>query len=335
MNFKGIDIRCPACRGELTRPEEKSLRCVLCAKCYPVVLDIPDLRLAPDPYIGFDDERAKVEKLAARFHEFDFEGFVDFYYSITSVVPPRHALQYKRSLMAGVPRAAGWLAQWEQNAGTQPAGAALLEIGCGTGPLLVAAHNYALRAGVDIAFRWLVVAKKRLAQEKLDLPLICASAGALPFAEPAFDRAIFDSTLEHLRDQSAALREAHRVLKPNGAVFIATPNRRSIGPDPQTGIPCGSFLPEAWTAALVRRAGGIPPKRKLLVAAELRALIAQGGFVDAHLALPGIPAEQRAHFSGIMGLAMRAYERARTLPVGKQLLFAIGPLLLAGARKHP
>lgn len=335
MNFQGIEICCPACRDELSRPDNTSLVCVACGRRYPVVLDIPDLRLAPDPYIGFEEERAKVEKLAARFHEFDFASFVDFYYSITSVVPRRHAQQYKRSLLAGVPRAASWLVQWEQQAGTEPAGAALLEIGCGTGPLLVAAQGYPLRVGVDIAFRWLVVAKKRLQQERLDLPLICASAEALPFPQPAFERAVFDSTLEHVQDQAASLREAHRVLKPDGALFVSTPNRRSIGPDPQTGILCGSFLPKSWTAALVRRAGGIPPKRKLLVAGELRALMEQVGFADAHLDLPGISADQRAHFSGILGAAMRGYELARAMPVSKQLLFAIGPLLLATARKLP
>lgn len=333
MNFKGIEICCPQCRGDLTRPEQGALDCAACNRRYPVILDIPDLRLEPDPYIGFDEERAKVEKLAARFHEFDFEAFVDFYYGITSVVPPKHAAQYKRSLMAGVPRAAGWLEQWEQQARTQSAGANLLEVGCGTGPLLVAAKNYASRVGVDIALRWLVVAKKRLEQENLDLPLICASAEALPFRETAFDRVVLDSTIEHIRNQQASVREAHRVMKPGAALFLATPNRRSIGPDPQTGIPCGSFLPEAWTAARVRRSGGIPPQRRLLVKSEVRNLLRNAGFDDLRFALPGISAAQSAHFSGVMSLAIRGYELARRLPLSKQLLFAIGPLLLATARK--
>ncbi len=36
-----------------------------CGRRYTVILDIPDQRLAPDPYIGIEEERAKVEKLAA------------------------------------------------------------------------------------------------------------------------------------------------------------------------------------------------------------------------------------------------------------------------------
>jgi len=334
MNFKGIEICCPACHGDLQAAGADALACTHCKKSFPILLGIPDLRVQPDPYIGFAEERAKVEKLAARFDEFDFENFVDFYYSITSVVPPKHALQYKRSLLSGVPRAQGWLEQWEAMAAPLERGAALLEIGCGTGPLLVAAKDYAVRAGVDIALRWLVVAKKRLQQENLDLPLLCACSEALPFTQPQFDRVVLDSTLEHVRDAGATLRQAHRALRNGGALFVATPNRRSIGPDPHTGIPCGSFLPKKWTSALVRRAGGIPPKRKLLVAAELRALISKAGFEDVHLGLPGISAAQRAHFSGIMGVAMQGYELARKFPGSKQLLSAIGPLLLATAQKH-
>lgn len=334
MNFKGLEICCPACRSDLHRPAEDALVCDQCQKRYPIIFDIPDLRLHPDPYIGFEEELAKVEKLVARFHEFDFESFVDFYYSITSVVPAQHARQYKRSLIAGVARAEGWLAQWETQAGLTQSGGSLLEIGCGTGPLLVAARKFRLCAGVDIAMRWLVVAKKRLEQEKLDLPLVCACSESLPFREQQFSRVVFDSAIEHLRDQAVSLREAHRVIKSDGAVFVATPNRRGIGPDPQTGIPCGSFLPEKLTAALVRRAGGVPPKRRLLSAGELRRLLQGAGFSAIRLFLPEISVRQRSHFSGMMRMAIDAYELARTLPLSRQLLFACGPLLLATARKQ-
>jgi len=334
MNFQGIEICCPACHSDLQAAEESALLCAHCKRSFPILLGIPDLRLRPDPYIGFAEERAKVEKLAERFADLDFAAFVDFYYRITSVVPPKHAQQYKRSLLAGVARAQGWLEQWEAMAGPAPEPGALLEIGCGTGPLLVAAKQYPVRAGVDIAFRWLVVAKKRLQQEGLDLPLICACAEALPFAKAQFHRVVMDSTIEHVRDAAASLRHVHHALLPGGSLFLATPNRRSIGPDPHTGIPCGSFLPEKWTARLVRRAGGIPPKRKLLVAVELRRLIERAGFEEVRLALPAVSAAQRAHFSGVLGLAMRGYELARKLPGSKQALAAIGPLLMATAKKH-
>ena len=206
MNFKGIELCCPQCHGELRRPVTGEMVCQGCARRYPVVLDIPDLRIAPDPYIGIDEEYTKIEKLVARYADFDFEGFVEYYYSITSVVPVHHARAYTRGLLAGEQRARAWLEDWEAasaGAAGTPGGSrgALLEVGCGTGPLLVAAERYTPRAGVDIALRWLVVAKKRLERTRADLPLIAACAETLPFREPAFDRVVFDSALEHVRDQ--------------------------------------------------------------------------------------------------------------------------------------
>ena len=332
MDFKGVEICCPHCRGELRRPREEELICVRCERRYPVVLDIPDLRIFPDPYIGFEEERAKVRRLVERFPQLRFEEFVDFYYSITSVVPAHHARQYKRGLLAGVGRTKAWLEMWETAAGNGRA-ETLLEIGCGTAPLLVAAEGFQRRVGVDIALRWLVVGKKRLAEAGLDLPLICACAEALPLRDSSFDRVVADSVIEHLKDQRAAVAEVHRVLQPGGYFFVSTPNRFSLGPDPQTGIWAGSWLPRSLTAAVVRRQGGIPPIRHLLGIAGLRRLLRDARFEDVRIFLPSIPAEQRARFSPALNRLIGLYDLARRLPITRHLLYVFGPLFQAVARK--
>jgi SAM-dependent methyltransferase/uncharacterized protein YbaR (Trm112 family) len=351
MNFKGIELCCPQCRGDLERPGAAEILCRGCGRRFPVVLDIPDLRLEPDPYIGFEEEHAKIEKLVVRFAELDFEGFVEYYYSITSVVPSHHARAYTRGLLAGEQRAQAWLEDWEAAAGgslapavhavSPPAGdppgeesrGALVEVGCGTAPLLVAGSDYAPRVGVDIALRWLVVAKKRLARAGLDVPLIAACAEALPFRGSLFDCAVADSALEHVRDQARVLGELRRVLRPGGRLFVATPNRFSIGPDPQTGVWCGSWMPDTWTAAIVRRQGGIPPLRRLLSAAGLRRLLRVSGFTDIRVFLPRIPAALRAGLSPALRQVVNVYEAALRLPMSRQALRGIGPLLHAVARK--
>jgi SAM-dependent methyltransferase len=334
----GIELICPHCRGELAQESEREICCRGCARRFRVTLGIPDLRTAPDPYIGFDDEYAKAEKLVAAFPDHDFAGFVEFYYRHTSVVPPQHAALYTRSLLAGVARARGWLVMWEESAGVELAlrleRNALLEVGCGTAPLLVAAENYVPRVGVDVALRWLIVAKKRLEQAGLEVPLICANAEALPFAPNSFDYAALDSTLEHIADQRAALDQALRVLRPGGRLYLSTPNRFSLGPDPQTGILAGSWLPESVTARIVRRAGGIPPKRKLLSAGRLARLLAAAGFRGVKIYLPGIPEEQRAHFPAPMRALIAIYDVARKLPVTRSVLRLVGPLLHATARRR-
>jgi ubiquinone/menaquinone biosynthesis C-methylase UbiE/uncharacterized protein YbaR (Trm112 family) len=352
MNWKGIEIVCPHCRGELDRAAEEhgdaagEWACRACRRRFPVVCGIPDLRVFPDPYITPEEEYAKARHLVSRYPDFDFAGLVEYYYSISPLVPPQHAKKYARGLLAAAARAELWLKGWEEAAlareqqGTRPetfpsslpTRHGFLDLGCGTGPLLVAAKNYSQRVGVDIALRWLVVGKKRLTEAELDLPLLCACAEALPFRDAQFATVAADSVLEHLRDQPAALREVLRVTQSGGRVFLATPNRFSIGPDPQTGIWAGSLLPLSWTQALVRRQGGLPPQRHLLSQWSLRRLLREAGFVDAHIFLPGLP-QERGHFPAAVRAAMSAYDVARRLPWSRHLLHLIGPILHAVTRK--
>ncbi|MCH8897066.1 MAG: methyltransferase domain-containing protein [Chloroflexi bacterium] len=346
MEFKGIEICCPACHGELDWLDQSraELRCGGCHLQYPVVIGIPDLRLFPDPYIAADDDRSKGLKVAERFADLDFEGLIDFYYSMTSVVPAQHAQRYKRGLMAGVARAENSLTAWEQTLPSYRTGSdqssngegTLLEIGCGTGPLLVAASSkYGRVVGVDIAFRWLAVGQKRLAEAGLDLPLICACAEALPFPDASFDRVVADSVIEHTQSQMDSMTEARRVMVDSGKLFLSTPNRLSIGPDPHTGVPAGGILPEKLTAAYVRRLGGIPPKRRLLSKMTLGRLLGNCGFAPASIFLPDVSPEQRALFPATTRRMIDLYHLLKRAPIIRHVLFLIGPLLYAVAEPSP
>jgi SAM-dependent methyltransferase/uncharacterized protein YbaR (Trm112 family) len=333
LNFKGIEIVCPSCKGDLVDDPAAggTLRCVACERDYPIVFGIPDLRLFPDPYISIEDDRAKALRLASHFDELSFLGFVEHYYSTTDVVPPHHAKLYTRSLIAGEARSRAFLSAIDSPAHQ---GGSLLEIGCGTGPLLVAAvPGYAACVGVDVALRWLVVARKRLAEAGVDARFICACAEALPFRDGCFDRIVFESSLEHVRAQSDALGEANRVARPGARLIISTPNRYSLGPDPQVGIWAGGYLPSAMIAAIVRRQGGIPPKRLLLSTGSLRNLIRTAGFTDPSLSVPGIPDAQKALFPPPVRALISVYGATRRSRVGNWLLRRIGPLLTAVAQK--
>ena len=48
---------------------------------------------------------------------------------------------------------------------------------------------------------------------------------SLPFGEGSFDYAMLNEVLEHVPDDSAALKDVHRVLKPGGLLFVFSPNR--------------------------------------------------------------------------------------------------------------
>jgi len=334
MEHQGVEIVCPACHGDL-RSAGSQLRCQACDRAYPVVHDIPDLRLWPDPYIAQEEDRAKAEKLAQACAGLDFADSVAEYYRLTTVVPPFQAAAFTRALLAAAPRAAHALDRWARASGApRTDGLRLLEIGCGTAPLLVsAAGRYAGLAGVDIAFRWLVVAKKRLEQEGMAVPLFCACAEALPFRDGTFDRVVADSTLEHLRDARLALRECSRVLRPGGWIFAATPNRWSLGPDPHAGVWAGGWLPDRVIARYVRARGGIPPVRRLLSAGELRDRLRNAGFDSPAIFVPDIPAEQRAGFRPALRRVIDLYNAGIRTAAGRAALLRAGPLLHAVAQK--
>lgn len=333
MNFKGVEICCPHCRGDFEETRA-GLRCKSCNREFPVLAGIPDLRVFPDPYIGLEEDRRKGLRVAERLEDLSFSQVIDFYYTITDVVPAHHARSYKRGLMAAVPRAEAALTTWDR--WVDGPGSRLLEVGCGTAPLLVAAAPGArLLAGVDIAFRWLVVARKRLQEAGLDIPLICACAEALPFPHALFDRVVFDSALEVIDDQKLALAESHRVMRPGGSVFITTPNRFSLGPDPHVGVLAGGYWPRRLLDWHTRRQGAIPPKRRLLGAGRLTSLLREAGFTSPRLILPRIPDAQRDLLAKPLRRLVDLYHLAQRLPLSRQVLFGIGPLLQAVAWKAP
>ena len=53
---------CPQCHGVL-ETGSNAYHCATCNRLFPVVLGIADFRLHPDPYISFDDEYRKAERL--------------------------------------------------------------------------------------------------------------------------------------------------------------------------------------------------------------------------------------------------------------------------------
>lgn len=340
MIFGGVELCCPLCKGDLredgTRNHE--LRCGPCDRTFPVLFDIPDLRVFPDPYIGIEADRAKGMLLAERFGDTDFEGLIAFYYANTHAVPVKDAVRFTRGLLSATSRAQAALDWWSRASSTPDRlkSGSLLEIGCGTAPLLCAAAARGVKgAGIDIAFRWLVVGKKRLSEAGVDAPLICSCAEALPFPKETFDHVAADSVVEVVRNQAGAMAEAWRVLRPCGDAFLATPNRFSLGPDPHTGLWAGGYLPQSWSAAYARSRGAVPPQRLLLSRRSLVRLLLASGFTRVRASLPDVALGQRAHLSRGLNVVISVYHAAKRLPIIRDAVFQVGPTFNALAEKDP
>lgn len=236
-------VICPSCRsGFNTKDFTNHLECHNCGRRFPVVCNMPDLRIFSDRYLSLNQERQKARRLAATDDRKSLEEWARAYYRMTADVSPTRRERFVRHITHAHFRGAALL-------GRLPSIGSILEVGCGTGGFLAAAaHDGRNVTGVDIASRWLVVARKRLREMKLDCnaALIPACAEALPWPDASFDCVVADSLLEHLSDPMQCVREMLRVVRPGGTVCLWSPNRYYIGVDPHVGLWGLGFLPRHW-----------------------------------------------------------------------------------------
>ena len=75
--------------------------------------------------------------------------------------------------------------------------------------------------------------------------LVNSSALQIPFANSSFDVIIIQDVIEHVNGSNSFLIEIKRVLKPNGMIYLSTPNKYSLFnfiSDPHFGLPFVSIL---------------------------------------------------------------------------------------------
>src|SRR4051794_39519245 len=66
--------------------------------------------------------------------------------------------------------------------------------------------------------------RQRMAAEKLDVSLSIGSATQLPWPDASMDVCLCPELLEHVADWQPVIREAVRVLKPGGVLYLSTTN---------------------------------------------------------------------------------------------------------------
>lgn len=114
------------------------------------------------------------------------------------------------------------------------AGKAALEVGCGAGQCgRWLASRGARVAGLDLSLRQLQHSRRIDQSSGVSLPVVCATATRIPFAEDSFDVAFSAyGALPFVLDAGLVLREVGRVLRPTGRfVFSVSHPMRWTLPD--------------------------------------------------------------------------------------------------------
>jgi len=97
----------------------------------------------------------------------------------------------------------------------------LLEIGCGDGDFLMQAESAGWQVtGVDYAAAACATAQGRLKNGEV----LHGELAGLKLPSDQYDLCVIADVLEHVRSPLEFLREIHRVLKPGGTLFVATPS---------------------------------------------------------------------------------------------------------------
>jgi glycosyltransferase involved in cell wall biosynthesis/SAM-dependent methyltransferase len=102
-----------------------------------------------------------------------------------------------------------------------PASGRLLEIGCGDGDFLVLAEAEGWQVtGIEYSSAACDKTRKRLKTGEV----LCGELKASELPAASFDLCVISDVLEHVRAPLDFLSEIHRVLKPGGILFVATPS---------------------------------------------------------------------------------------------------------------
>ena len=142
-------------------------------------------------------------------------------------------------------------------------GGKILDIGCGFGAFVISSRRLGFDAiGVEIAPFEVEYAKRRWEQEMPGTDpssvYFLGDGHTVPFAENSFDAVTLWNVLEHVPDGLRLLREATRVLKPNGILFIICPNYAAFRQEAHYLVPWWPLLFRKLASIYLRILGKDP-----------------------------------------------------------------------------
>jgi SAM-dependent methyltransferase len=130
------------------------------------------------------------------------------------------------------------------------AGLTVADIGCSAGFIAdeLAMAGAERTFGVDIDVPGLRKASERFGKR---VEFVCADGSALPFPDGSVDVLVFNHIYEHVVDPDAVIKDMHRVLADDGALYLGLGNRLGVM-EPHYKLPFLSYLPPGPADRYVR-----------------------------------------------------------------------------------
>jgi SAM-dependent methyltransferase len=245
---------CPECHAPLLQQDER-LHCPGCEKSWPIVDGIPHF-VEDFPYWG-EIPREQMQEVNRQAQAGPWKAAL-----LDSAEP---SVQSASAMILNLDRA-NW--HWLVNL---PRDSRVLELGAGTG---TNSHALAMRfrevVAIEPVEERIQFMQQRFAQEKLaNVKILRSSLWTLPFPKESFDLVAMNGVLEWVATgragdpgevQEAALRNACRLLRPGGYLYVGIENRLRFGsfigyPDPHCGLPFVTILPRPLAHWYARRKG--------------------------------------------------------------------------------
>lgn len=145
---------------------------------------------------------------------------------------PDFDLSYSiEDFLAGTTRDSVWIYQAIEDAmvdlGAEVPRGRVLDVACGTGKVSMRlAERGCFSVGAEASME--MIGLGRWVQPQNRAMMVRSIAEQLPFASGTFDRVICQGSLDHFVDGHAFMREAARVIAPDGRVIIALANFESV-----------------------------------------------------------------------------------------------------------
>lgn len=135
-----------------------------------------------------------------------------------------------------------------------PEGGVALDLGCGMGsalPLLAAKFDHVV--AIDVSLKQLVLARHRCHERGIqNITFLCACAEKVPLTSGCTRLVWSTDVIEHVASVQAYLTEVNRVLEPRGLFWASTPNRYTVLRESHVRLWGVGFVPRRWQRVYVR-----------------------------------------------------------------------------------